>query len=95
MKPENEILDPYGTPVDKAAAELLVVRQVKTGTGKRILRTAVVLVVALGQWLIGGDYALSPLCWLLIGTVAAGSTAALTRPTRPPAAGRLAPAGRR
>jgi RND family efflux transporter MFP subunit len=48
MKPENEILDPYGTPVDKAAAELLVVRQVKTGTGKRILRTAVVLVVALG-----------------------------------------------
>jgi hypothetical protein len=54
-----------------------------------------VLVVALGQWLIGGDYALSPLCWLLIGAVAAGSTAALTRPTRPPAAGRLAPAGRR
>jgi RND family efflux transporter MFP subunit len=48
MKPENEILDPYGVPVDKADAELLLVRQVKTGTGKRILRTGLVLAVALG-----------------------------------------------
>jgi RND family efflux transporter MFP subunit len=48
MKLENEILDPYVMPADKAAPELLVVRQVKTGTGKRILRTAVVLVIALG-----------------------------------------------
>jgi hypothetical protein len=31
------------------------------------------LVVGLGQWLIGGDYALSPLAWLLIGAVAARS----------------------
>ena len=49
MNPDNEILDPYGTPIDKAAAELLVVRQVKTGTGKRILRMAVVLVVEKGR----------------------------------------------
>jgi hypothetical protein len=31
------------------------------------------LVVGLGQWLTGGHYALSPLTWLLIGVVAAGS----------------------
>ena len=48
MKPENEILDPYAEPEDKAAPELAVIRQVKAGTGRRILRTAIVLVVALG-----------------------------------------------
>ena len=46
--PENEILDPYGQPSDKAAAELLVVHRVKAGTGGRILRIAIALVVALG-----------------------------------------------
>jgi hypothetical protein len=35
-----------------------------------------VLVVGLGQWLIGGNYALAPLIWLLIGAVA--GTAART-----------------
>jgi hypothetical protein len=30
-----------------------------------------VLVVGLGQWLIGGHYALAPVTWLLIGAVAA------------------------
>ncbi len=77
---------------------LLVLYRAVTGyfAGRDALLAVIgVLVVALGQWLIGGDYALSPLCWLLIGAVAAGSTVALTRPTRPPAAGRLAPAGRR
>src|SRR6202034_1830012 len=48
MKPENEILDPYAEPEDKAAAEIAVIRQVKAGTGRRILRTSIVLVVALG-----------------------------------------------
>jgi RND family efflux transporter MFP subunit len=48
MKPENEILDPYGEPVDKASAEHAVARHVKKGSGGRILRMAVVVVVALG-----------------------------------------------
>ena len=48
MKPENEILDPYGEPTDKAAAELVVVRRVKAGTGARLLGMAMVLVLALG-----------------------------------------------
>jgi hypothetical protein len=53
-----------------------------------------VLVVALGQWLTGGNYALSPLCWLLAGAVAASSAAALTRPARPSLSGRPVPADR-
>jgi RND family efflux transporter MFP subunit len=48
MKPENEILDPYAEPDDTVAAELAVVRRVRAGTGRRILRMAMVLVVALG-----------------------------------------------
>jgi hypothetical protein len=56
-----------------------------------------VLVVGLGQWLIGGEYALSALCWLLIGTVAAAWIA--TRPSTdrasPPATADPLPAGRR
>jgi multidrug efflux pump subunit AcrA (membrane-fusion protein) len=47
MTPENEILDPYGEPTDKAAAELVVVRQVKAGTGAGLLGLAMVLVLAL------------------------------------------------
>ena len=48
MKPENEILDPYAEPDDTVAAELALVRRVRAGTGRRILRIAMVLVVALG-----------------------------------------------
>src|SRR5271168_2929049 len=48
MKPENEILDPYAEPDDTVAAELAAVRRVRAGTGRRILRMAVALVVALG-----------------------------------------------
>src|ERR1700722_10497948 len=48
MKPENEILDPYAEPYDTVAAELAVVRRVRAGTGRRILRMAMVLVAALG-----------------------------------------------
>src|SRR5262249_4421724 len=36
-----------------------------------------VLIVGLGQWLTGGNYALSSLIWLLIGVVAANSAGAL------------------
>jgi hypothetical protein len=38
-----------------------------------MLPVVAVLVVGLGQWLTGGHYALSPITWLLIGFVAAGS----------------------
>src|SRR5277367_1537867 len=48
MKHENEILDPYAEPDDTVAAELAVVRRVRAGTGRRILRMAMVLVAALG-----------------------------------------------
>jgi len=49
-----------------------------------------VLIVALGQWLIGGDYAVSSLCWLLIGSVAASSAAAVSPPApRTPTAVRV------
>jgi uncharacterized protein HemX len=48
MKPENEILDRYGEQTDKAAAELVVIRRVKAGTGARLLGMAMVLVLALG-----------------------------------------------
>jgi hypothetical protein len=42
-----------------------------------------VLIVGLGQWLTGGNYALSSLTWLLIGAVAATSASALaTRRSR-------------
>lgn len=44
---------------------------------KLMLPVLAVLVVTLGQWLIGGHYALAPLTWLLIGYVAA------TVPRRP------------
>lgn len=45
--------------------------------GQRTLLPIIgILVVGLGQWLIGGHYALAPLTWLLIGAVAA--TAART-----------------
>jgi hypothetical protein len=36
-----------------------------------MLPVAGLLIVGLGQWLTGGHYALAPLTWLLIGTVAA------------------------
>ncbi|HWH95419.1 MAG TPA: hypothetical protein VNT03_16275 [Baekduia sp.] len=39
-----------------------------------------VLVVGLGQWLIGGHYALSPLTWLLIGRIAAMAARTPPRP---------------
>lgn len=41
-----------------------------------------VLVVGLGQWLIGGAYALSPLCWLLIGAI--GTSAVMRKRATPP-----------
>jgi len=40
---------------------------------RELLPVIALLVVGLGQWLIGGDYALAPLAWLLIGAVAARS----------------------
>jgi RND family efflux transporter MFP subunit len=48
MTPENEILDPYGEPSDKASTEHGIARNVKRGSGGRIFRMAVVVVVALG-----------------------------------------------
>jgi hypothetical protein len=57
------------------------------------------LVVGAGQWLIGGAYALSPLTWVLIGGIAAGSAGALSRqatsqaePAPAAPGGRFAPA---
>ena len=55
MKPENEILDPYAEPDDKAAAELAVVRRVRAGTGGRILRMAMVLVARARRGLLLGS----------------------------------------
>ena len=49
-----------------------------------MLPIVAVLVTGLGQWLIGGHYALSPLTWLLIGAVAA-STAVPRRREQAPA----------
>lgn len=37
------------------------------------------LIVGAGQWLIGGAYALSPLTWVLIGSIAAGSVGLKSR----------------
>jgi hypothetical protein len=51
---------------------------------RTILPIVGVLVIGLGQWLIGGHYALAPLTWLLIGAVAA--TAARTPARRAAAA---------
>jgi len=48
MSPEKEILDPYGEPDDFAARELARVRNETKGTGRSILRMALVIVVALG-----------------------------------------------
>jgi hypothetical protein len=38
-----------------------------------------VLIVGAWQWLIGGDYAVSPFCWLLAGGVAGASRNAFKR----------------
>jgi RND family efflux transporter MFP subunit len=48
MKPDRELLDPYGEAQDTVAAELPTTRSVKAGSGGRILRMAAVLVIALG-----------------------------------------------
>ena len=56
-----------------------------------------VLVVGLGQWLIGGAYALSPLCWILIGSIGATTLyyTPATPPEPPPATRRAELAGHR
>lgn len=38
-----------------------------------------VLIVGAGQWLTGGDYAVSPFCWLLAGGIAGASRSAFKR----------------
>lgn len=48
MNAEKEILDPYGEPDDFTARTVSTAQGVKSGTGGRILRTAFLLVVALG-----------------------------------------------
>ncbi len=44
---KTEILDPYGEPKDHTAAEKAVVSEIKPGTGRRLLRAALILVIAL------------------------------------------------